>query len=87
MKFLFMLLLVPFLIIPAYGESQTLPTENGTLDVKLTYEPIQPNMINKISIDFLNPFLQKTQIHIDYSVVVSKDGENIFGPTNLIHTS
>jgi len=38
MKFLFVLLLIPLLVIPAYGESQTLPTEKGTLDVKLTYD-------------------------------------------------
>jgi hypothetical protein len=87
MKFLFALLLVPLLIIPAFAESQTLPTEKGTLDVKLTYEPIEPNIKNKISIDFINPFTQKIQIHIDYTVAVSKDGETVFGPTQLIHTS
>ncbi len=87
MKFLFALLLVPFLIIPAYAETQTLPTEQGTLDVKLTYDPIEPDMLTKMNIDFINPQTQKIQIHIDYSVAVSKDGETVFGPTNLIHTS
>ncbi len=87
MKFLFVLLLVPLLIIPAFAESQTLPTEEGTLDVKLTYEPIEQNIQTKINIDFINPFTQKIQVHIDYTVAVSKDGETIFGPTNLIHTS
>ncbi|HJJ22174.1 MAG TPA: copper-binding protein [Nitrosopumilus sp.] len=87
MKFLFVLLLVPFLIIPSFAESQTLPTEKGTLDVKLTYEPIKPNIQNKISIDFINPQTKNIQIHIDYSVLVSKDGETVFGPTPLIHTS
>ena len=87
MKFLFALLLVPLLIIPAYAETQTLPTEQGTLDVKLTHEPIQPGVLTKMNIDFINPFTQKIQIHIDYSVAVSKDGEIVFGPTNLIHTS
>ncbi len=87
MKFLFALLLVPLLIIPAFAESQTLPTEKGTLDVKLTYDPIEPNIETKINIDFINPFTQKTQIHIDYMVTVSKDGETVFGPTQLIHTS
>ncbi len=87
MKFLFALLLVPLLIIPAFAESQTLPTEKGTLDVKLTYEPIEPNIETKINIDFINPFTQKIQIHIDYMVTVSKDGETVFGPTQLIHTS
>ncbi len=59
MKFLFLLLLVPFLIIPAFAESQTLPTEEGTLDVKLTYEPIEQNIQTKINIDFINPFTQR----------------------------
>ena len=87
MKFLFALLLVPLLIIPAFAESQMLPTEKGTLDVKLTYDPIEPNIETKINIDFINPFTQKIQIHIDYTVTVSKDGETVFGPTQLIHTS
>ena len=87
MKFLFVLLLFPLLTIPAFAESQTLPTEEGTLNVKLTHDPIEPNVITKINIDFINPFTQKIQIHIDYSITVSKDGEIIFGPTQLIHTS
>ena len=53
MKFLFLILLVPLLIIPAYGETQTLPTEKGTLDVKLTYDSIEPNIQSKISIDLM----------------------------------
>ena len=87
MKFLFALLLIPLLIIPAFAESQMLPTEKGTLDVKLTYDTIEPNIATKINIDFINPFTQKIQIHIDYRVTVSKDGETVFGPTQLIHTS
>ncbi len=87
MKFLFALLLIPFLIISAHAESQTLPTDQGTLDVKLTHDPIEPNILTKMNIDFINPQTQKTQIHIDYLVVVSKDGETVFGPTSLIHTS
>ena len=87
MKFLFALLLVPLLIVPAYGESQTLPTEKGTLDVKLTYDAIEPNVQTKIGIDFINPQTQKIQEHIDYTIAVSKDGETVFGPIPLTHTS
>ena len=87
MKFLFALLLVPLLIIPVFAESQTSPTEKGTLDVKLTYDVIEQNIQTKINIDFINPFTQKIQVHIDYTVAVSKDGETVFGPTQLIHTS
>ena len=87
MKFLFVILLIPLLIIPAFAESQTLPTEKGTLDVKLSHDKIQPNVLTKMNIDFINPQTQNIQVHIDYSVVVSKDGETVFGPTQLIHTS
>ena len=87
MKILFLVLLVPFLIIPAYGETQTLPTEKGTLDVKLTYDDIEPSVQTKISIDFLNPMTNKVQEHIDYTIAVSKDGSTVFGPIPLTHTS
>jgi len=89
MKVIFVLLLIPFFILPVFAQTntQTLPTEKGTLDVKLTYDAIEPNTQSKIKIDFINPQTQKIQIHIDYSVAVSKDGETVFGPTSLIHTS
>jgi hypothetical protein len=87
MKFLLLLLLVPLLIIPAFAESQTLPTEKGTLDVKLTYDEIKPNIQTKINIDFINPQTQKIQEHVDWSVTVFKEGETIFGPIPLTHTS
>lgn len=87
MKLLFALLLVPFLLIPAYAETQTLSTDKGTLDVKLTHEPIEPSMQTRINIDFINPQTQKVQEHIDYTIAVSKDGETVFGPIPLTHTS
>jgi len=87
MKFLLAALLIPLLIIPAFAESQTLPSEKGTLDVKLTHDTIEPNVQTKINIDFLNPQTQKVQEHIDYTIAVSKDGERVFGPIPLTHTS
>lgn len=87
MKFLFAMLLIPLLIIPAYAESQTVSTDKGTLDVKLTYDVIEPNVQTKINIDFINPQTQKIQEHIDYTIAVSKDGETVFGPIPLTHTS
>ena len=87
MKFLLMLLLIPILFIPAFAESQTIPTENGTLDVKLTHEPIEPNIQTKINIDFINPQTQKIQEHVDYTITVLKDDETVFGPIPLTHTS
>ena len=89
MKILLVLLLVPFLILPAFAQtnSQTGSTENGTLDVKLTYDEIKPDVQNKISVDFINPFTHDIQQHVDYTVAVSKDGEYVFGPISLTHTS
>ncbi|MHA7733348.1 CFI-box-CTERM domain-containing protein [Nitrosopumilus sp. S6] len=87
MKFLFALLLVPLLMVPAFAETQTLPTDKNTLDVKLTYDAIEPGVQTKINIDFINPQTQKVQEHIDYTVAVSKDGETVFGPIPLTHTS
>ena len=87
MKFLLALLLVPFLLVPAFAESQTLPTDKGTLDVKLTYDKIEPNIQTKINIDFINPQTQKIQEHIDYTIAIAKDGETVFGPIPLTHTS
>ena len=88
MKFLFAVLLVPLLMVPAFAETQTLPTSDGTLDVKLTYNEIEPSDDpTRINVDFINPQTQKVQEHIDYTVVVSKDGQNAFGPIPLTHTS
>ena len=87
MKFLLAFLLVPFLILPAFAETQTLPTDKGTLDVKLTYDKIEPETLTRINIDFINPQTQKIQEHIDYTIAVSKDGETVFGPIDLTHTS
>lgn len=89
MRFLIALLLIPLLITPVFAQtnSQTLPTEKGTLDVKLSYDKIIPGQETKLNIDFINPQTKKIQEHIDYTITVSKDGESIFGPIPLTHTS
>ena len=90
MKILYVLFLIPFLLIPAFAEnSQILPTEKGTLDVDFSTDPLEPNPNEslKMKIDFLNPFTNKIQEHIDYVITVSKNGETIFGPIPLTHTS
>ena len=89
MKIILALLIIPFLILPAFAQtnSQTLQTEKGTLDIKLTYDEIKQDVQTKIKVDFINPQTQKIQEHIDYKVTVSKDGENVFGPIPLTHTS
>jgi hypothetical protein len=89
MKFLIALLLIPLIITPAFAQtnSQTLPTEKGTLDVKLSYDEIVPGQLTTLKTDFINPQTQKIQEHIDWRFSVSKDGETIWGPTQLSHTS
>jgi hypothetical protein len=89
MKVLFALLLIPFLITPAFAQTnaQTLPTEKGTLDVKLSYDEIVPGELTTLKVDFINPQTQKIQEHIDWRFSVSKDSETIWGPTQLSHTS
>ena len=89
MKYLFVLLLIPLLITPAFAQSnsETLPTEKGTLDVKLSYDDIVPGQQTRLNIDFINPQTQKIQEHIDYRITVLKDSEAVFGPIPLTHTS
>jgi hypothetical protein len=88
-RFLIALLLIPLLIAPAFAQtnSQTLPTEKGTLDVKLSYDKIIPGQETKLGIDFINPQTKKVQEHIDYTITVSKDEKFVFGPIPLTHTS
>ena len=72
----------------AEAETQTLPTEQGTIDVHLEYDAvIMPGEETKIKVEFLNPVTGQTQVHIDYTITITRDGEQVFGPTDLIHTS
>ncbi len=91
MKLLFLLLLAPLLISPAFAQlnAQVLPTEKGTLNVDFSTTPPtpEPGELVKFNIDFINPFTGKIQEHIDYRITVSKDGANTFGPIPLTHTS
>lgn len=82
-----LLVLLAFAPLPAFAAVQ--PTDGGTLDVELVTVPevLEAGQEAKMRIDFLNPSTQKTQVHIDYFLTVSEGGEQIFGPTNLIHTS
>jgi hypothetical protein len=47
----------------------------------------EPNSVSKLYIAWIKPNFNKIQEHIDYTVTVVKDGENIFGPIPLTHTS
>ena len=96
MKILFALLLVPLLITPAFAAEplvpedyeQILPSEQGTLNIGLSVIPEpEPNSVSKLYIAWIKPTFNKIQEHIDYRVTVVKDGENVFGPIPLTHTS
>jgi len=62
-------------------------TDKGTLDVKLSYDEITPGELTTLKTDFINPQTQKIQEHIDWRLTISKDGETLWGPTQLSHTS
>ena len=89
MRFLLALLLIPLLIIPVFAQtnSQILPTEKGTLDIKLSYDKIIPGEQTRLLIEFINPQTKEIQKHVDYKVTVSKDEKFVFGPISLTHTS
>ena len=87
MKYLLVLLLIPLFMIPAFAESQTVSTDNGTLDVKLSYEEIKTGELTRLPIEFINPMTQKTQVHVDYKITITESEKTIFQTPNLIHTS
>ena len=87
MKFLLVLLLIPLFMIPAFAESQTVSTDKGTLDVKLSYEDIKTGELTRLPIEFINPTTQKTQVHVDYKIAITESGKTVFQTPNLIHTS
>jgi len=93
MKYFLGLLILPLLLTPAFAESagdyeQVLPSENGTLDIGLSVVPeAKANSVSKLEIGWIKPGFNKIQEHIDYRVTVIKDGQNIFGPIPLTHTS
>lgn len=89
MKILVFLFFISLLVTPAFAQtnSQTLPTNKGTLEVKLSYDEIVPGELTTLQTDFINPQTKKIQEHIDWRFSVSKDGEIVWGPTQLSHTS
>ncbi|MGQ0790715.1 MAG: CFI-box-CTERM domain-containing protein [Nitrosopumilaceae archaeon] len=91
MKFLAILLLMPLILFPAFAQdyNQVLSSDKKTLNVGITTMPEKPvaGGVTKFQIDFINPKTEKIQEHIDYKFTLQRDGENVFGPTDLIHTS
>lgn len=69
------------IIYPAFAQSaQTLPTDQGTLNIGFSTDPskVNPGDTAKMQIDFINPKTNEIQVHIDYKVKVTREGENIF---------
>ena len=92
LKYLLVLLLLPAFIVPAFAQTDYLkvsPSDIGTLNVGLKMIPENPSSGEevKFQIDFINPKNDKIQEHIDYKFTLQRDGQNVFGPTPLIHTS
>ena len=92
MKLIYILLLVPFMVYPAFAieYDQIVSTSDGALDVGIYTIPEIPNTDEptKLKIDFLKSGTERIQQHIDYRVSVTKDGDYVFGPlSRLLHTS
>ena len=92
MRYLYILLLLPLFTIPAFAGldsyEQVTSTEKGTLNIGLNVVPSPTvNQLSKMQIDFLNVKTEKIQEHIDYSITVVRDGNKVFGPIPLTHTS
>ena len=91
LKFVYILLLIPFVVYPAFAVEydQIVSTSDGTLDIGIYTIPEVPNTTEptKLKISFLKPGTDRIQEHIDYRVTVTKDGDYIFGPIRLTHTS
>ena len=90
----FILLFVPILLFPITSvegqvNMQVQPTDGGTLNVDLSLSPAEPVPGDTVDlvIDFINPTTQKTQEHIDYQVMVTKDNMVVFDTAQFLHTS
>ena len=68
---------------------EVLPSDKGTLKVGIFTEPEKPveGDETRFKIHFINPKTDKIQEHIDYRLIIQKDGNRIIGSPNLIHTS
>ena len=92
MKLLYILLLIPFMVYPAFAAeyNQIVSTSDGTLDVGIYTIPEVPSTEEptKLKIDFLKSGTERIQQHIDYRLSVTNDGDYVFGPmARLVHTS
>ncbi|HSA98251.1 MAG TPA: CFI-box-CTERM domain-containing protein [Candidatus Nitrosotenuis sp.] len=89
MRYLVALFLLPVLVLPVFADQFQAPTDKGTLLVSISTEPEKPTLgdLTKLKINFINPKTNQVQEHVDYKVTVTKDGDPVFGPIPLTHTS
>ena len=86
--FLFLIVFVSVNIIPVFADSQTSSTSDNSLDVKIELDDnYQPGDQTKLKVEFLNSDTDAIQVHIDYTVDIKNNGNAIFGPIPLTHTS
>lgn len=91
MKVLLSLVLL-VIILPVYAQEQSeetiLPTDKGTINIGLSTIPANPNpdQETKLKINFINKNTNEIQEHIDYSITVKKDGNQVFS-IPLTHTA
>ena len=89
-KVFFSLIMIAFTfaIVPAFAESQVSPTSGNSVDVKIIVDDdYVPGEETRLGVDFLTTGTDKIQVHIDYTVEITNDGKNVFGPIPLTHTS
>lgn len=87
MKQLLLVAVLALAPVSVFADSQTVSTSGGILDVRVSYDSIEPGEPASMVIEFINPRTGKIQEHVDYTVQVSGGGENVFGPTPLVHSS
>lgn len=75
--------------ISAQTYQRIISTDAGTLKMGISTDPTSPKSgeQSKLKIDFLNPQTNQIQEHIDYTVLVTNNGNSVFGPIPLTHTS
>ncbi len=84
----FFVLLVFVSVNAAFAESQMSSTSDGSLDVKIELDDSYlPGEETRLKIEFLTPDTEKIQVHIDYTVNIKNNGNSVFGPIPLTHTS
>ncbi|TSA17219.1 MAG: copper-binding protein [Nitrosopumilales archaeon] len=90
LKFFFVLVLLPLLILPVFGQTQSQQiklTSGGTINVGFSTDPANPNPGDQteLKISFINK-QNAIQQHIDYRVTVTQGQNQVFG-IPITHTA